>query len=93
MDWVQLDDFDRSSGTVKDIWRMGGDSWEIVVGLADGTYERADSYTVLKLHPDKTKHTRNNAITYQGGEWFTVGHGMDMGHTWYCSETITGKKT
>ncbi len=53
-DWVQLDDFDANIGEVKDIYKTGEDSWQLVVELPDGTFENADSYAVTKLKPGRT---------------------------------------
>ena len=69
-DWVQLDDFDANIGQVKDVYKTGDDSWQLVVELPDGTFENADSYSVTKMRPGASSHkrqTHSHVVQYQGG--------------------------
>ena len=94
-DWVQLSDFDANIGEVKDIYQINPDSWQIVVELADGTYETVDSYSVTKLNPGASSHkrqTHTDSIDYQGGQWFITGQRVQRGHTWYNLRNEQGDK-
>ena len=94
-DWVQLDDFDANIGQVKDVYKTGDDSWQLVVELPDGTFENADSYSVTKMKPGADSHKRQthaDVFEYQGGEWWVTGQKVQRGHTWYNMRNAAGEK-
>ncbi len=66
-----------------------------MVELPDGTFETADSYSVTKLKPGANSHKRQthaDIIQYQGDEWWSTGHRVNRGHTWYNLRNDHGEK-